>query len=121
MATSVPYRTSPQLGPQLDDVFTGLPYWDTQLGLTTGTSSTVEPSYTLGNRETGDDGAVYMWVKANGTIASNANGVQLAIAAGTYLATTGGTSGWWSPANTPLVAGQYFHARLGSPTALPAS
>lgn len=122
MANSVPFRTTPQLGPQLDDVFNGLPYWDLTgvqgaTDLVAPLSGITEPSYKLGNVETGDDGAQYMWVKANGVIASNAAGIQLAIALPGYLATTGGTSGWWTQPNTALVAGQYFHARLGSKTA----
>lgn len=122
MANSVPFRTTPQLGPQLNQVFTGLPYWDlTGLQNASGVpiAGVTSPSYKLGNVETGNDGADYMWVQANGVIASNANGIQLAITTGTYLATSGGSTSWWSPANTALVAGQYFHARRGSPTTLP--
>lgn len=119
MANSQPFRTSPQLGPQLSDVFTGLPYWDLALGL--GTPGGVTASYKLGDREVGNDGAEYIWVVAGGSIASNANGIQLAITFPGFVATTGGTSGWWTPVNTAISSGQYFHARLGSPTALPAS
>lgn len=114
MANSQPHRTSPQLGPQLNEVFTGLPYWDALANITT-------PSYKLGNREVGNDGAEYIWVQAGGAVASNANGVQLAITFPGFVATTGGTSGWWTPPNTAITTGQYFHARLGSPTTLPAS
>ena len=124
MANSIPFRTTPDLGPQLNAVFTGLPYWDlngVQNASGVPISGITSPSYKLGNVEIGSDGARYMFVKANGTIASNVSGVQLAITFPGYLATSGGTSGWWSPASTPIVAGQFFHARLGSPAALPAA
>ena len=64
MATSTPFRTTPQLGPQLDDVFTGLPYWDNN-----GVS---EPSYRLGNKELGSDGREYWFVQASADIAATA-------------------------------------------------
>ena len=66
MANSTPFRTTPQLGPQLDDVFTGLPYWD-MAGVLDGTTvvqGISSPSYKLGNSEFGDDGREYIWVRA---------------------------------------------------------
>lgn len=110
MANSVPFRTSPQLGPQLDDVFTGLPYWDLALPNVTG----VTPSYKPGNTEIGNDGALYTWVKASATIASTATtGTELAITLPGFTAATG-TQGWFSPPSTALADGQWFHARRGA-------
>lgn len=112
MANSIPFRTTPQLGPQLDDVFVGLPYWDLTgiQGVTPLLSSGVtEPSYKLGNRETGDDGQDYIWVQASAAIAATANtGTQVTVTTdGTAAA---GSGGWYAPVGgIPINA--YFHAR----------
>lgn len=102
MANSVPFRTSPQLGPQLNEVFVGLPYWDNLAGIT-------EPSYKLGNRETGDDGSDYIWVQASATIAATAStGTQVTVTAdGTAAA---GSGGWYAPV-AGVADDAYFHAR----------
>lgn len=124
MANSVPFRTTPQLGPQLDDVFVGLPYWDlsnVQGAGGTTVSGITEPSYKLGNRESGNDGAVYIWVQASAAIASTATtGTQVAITAPAYTAATG-TGGWYSPPGVAVPSGAYFHARLGAYGTAPAS
>lgn len=105
MANSVPFRTTPQLGPQLNEAFTGLPYWDLALPNVTD----VEPSYKLSNRESGDDGQAYIWVKASAAIAATANtGTQVTVtAAGTAAA---GSGGWYAPP-AGVANGAYFHAR----------
>lgn len=126
MANSVPFRTTPQLGPQLDDVFVGLPYWDLTgiqgvTPLSAPLSGITSPSYKLGNRESGDDGAVYIWVQASAAIASTATtGTQVAITAPAYTAATG-TGGWYSPPGVAVPSGAYFHARLGAYGTAPAS
>lgn len=124
MANSVPFRTTPQLGPQLDDVFIGLPYWDlTGLQDADGdiVSGVTEPSYKLGNRESGNDGAVYIWVQASANIAATATtGTQVAITAPAYTAATG-SGGWYSPPGVAVPSGAYFHARLGAYGTAPAS
>lgn len=106
MANSQPFRTTPQLGPQLNEIFTGLPYWDNLAGITA-------PSYKLGNVEFGNDGAQYVWVQAGGAIAATVTtGTQVSITpAG--VATTG-SGGFYSPVNTAITSGQYFHARKGA-------
>lgn len=102
-----PFRTSPQLGPRLSEVYNGLPYWDSQLGV--GYTVTPSPSYKLGNVETGNDGANYKWVKASAAIAATAStGTQVtATGSGTAAA---GSGGWYAPVGgVPINA--YFHAR----------
>lgn len=111
MANSVPFRTTPQLGPQLDDVFVGLPYWDltgvqgvndlVASGITT-------PSYKLGNRETGNDGHDYIWVQ-NGAVALAAS-AAVTIDEETWVATAG-AGGATAPA-VAVPANAYFHARV---------
>lgn len=113
MANSIPFRTTPQLGPQLNEVFTGLPYWDALAGIT-------QPSYKLGNKEVGNDGADYIWVQASANIAATATtGTGVTITVPAYTVATGGTT-WYSPPNTAITSGQYFHARRGAYGSAPA-
>jgi hypothetical protein len=121
MANSVPFRTTAQLGPQLDDVFTGLPYWDmtgvTKAGaVVSGVSS---PSYKLGNVEMGDDGREYYWVKASADIAATATtGTQVTMTVPAFTVATG-AGGFYTPVNTAIVSGQYFHVSRGAKNAVP--
>lgn len=121
MANSVPFRTTPQLGPQLDDVFTGLPYWD-MTGVTDGgtvVSGVTSPSYKLGNVEQGDDGREYVWVRASADIAATATtGTQVVITVPAYTVATG-SGGFYTPVNTAIVSGQYFHVSRGAKNAVP--
>lgn len=102
MANSQPFRTSPQLGPQLNEVFTAMPYWDNYGNITS-------PSYKLGNRETGNDSSDYVWVQASAAIAPTAStGTQVTITStGTAAA---GSGGWYAPVEG-VANGAYFHAR----------
>ena len=102
MANSVPFRTTPQLGAQLNNVYVGMPYWDQLIGIT-------EPSYRLGNRESGNDGHVYIWVKAGD--AEIAKDTEVTIDEETWIATAG-AGGATTPADTDVPAGAYFHARV---------
>jgi hypothetical protein len=114
MAVSKPYRTTPQLGPQLDEVFTW-PYWDTQLGISDGSQAagTVSPSYLLGDKEVGNDGHDYVWVKASaGIAAAGAPGTQVTITEPAFTAATG-AGGYYAPVGGVLI-NQYFHARKGA-------
>jgi len=106
MATPTPYRTSPQLGPQLDDVFVGLPYWDSQLGV--GFTVTPSPSYLLGNRETGNDGYDYIWVKNGGTALTALARVNIN---GDFVATANASGVLVAP-DSPVPAGAYFHGKV---------
>lgn len=108
MANSVPFRTSPQLGPQLDDVFIGLPYWDLGLGIGTPAIDP-EPSYKLGNVEPGDDGSQYVWVQASATIAATAGtGTQVTVTSAGQAAA--GAGGWYAPVGG-VADNSYFHVR----------
>jgi len=119
MANSVPFRTTPQLGPQLDDVFTGLPYWDGSLGVS-GAVTDASPSYKLGNVEMGNDGGEYFWVKASADIAATATtGTQVTITFPAYTVATG-AGGFYTPPATAITNGQYFHVRRGAYNAVPA-
>lgn len=102
------FRTTPQLGPQLDDVFTGLPYWDL------GNVSATEPSYKLGSRETGSDGHEYIWVRASAAISSaTGNGTQVTVDEPAMTAAAG-SGGWYAPPGVAIASGQFFHARKGA-------
>ena len=100
------FRTTPQLGPQVDDVFTGLPGWEAP-GVT-------EPSYSLGNKEVGSDGHDYIFVKASADIASaSGNGTQVVVDEPAFTAAAG-SGGWYAPPGVAITSGQYFHARKGA-------
>lgn len=112
MANSVPFRTTPQLGPQLSDVFVGLPYWDGSLGVGNGLTD-LEPSYKLGNKEVGDDGHDYIWVQASAAIAAAASpGTQVTITEPAFTAAAG-AGGFYAPVGG-VPSGAYFHARKGA-------
>lgn len=107
------FRTTPQLGPQLDEVFTGLPYWDLGGNLNGVASGITSPSYRLGNKETGSDGHDYVWVRASANIAATATtGTQVTITEPAFTVATG-SGGYWTPPATAIVSGQYFHVRKG--------
>ena len=112
MPASVPYRVSPNLGPQLDEQFATIPYWDTQLGISDGSQAagSISPSYKVLNIETGNDGAQYIWVKSSAIIAPTAStGTNVIVtAAGTAAA---GAGNWWAPIAGVPAANTWFHAR----------
>jgi len=111
MANSVPFRTTPQLGPQLDDVFVGLPYWDLT-GIQGAGGATISgvttPSYKLGNRETGDDGYDYIWVQNGATALAASARVNMS----TAFVTTANASGVLQAPAVAVPANAYFHARV---------
>jgi hypothetical protein len=113
MANSSPFRTTPQLGPQLDDVFTGLPYWDQGLGIGTPAVDATA-SYQLGNKEVGNDGHDYVWVKASADIAATADtGTQVTITEPAFTVAAG-SGGYYTPPGVAITEGQYFHVRKGA-------
>lgn len=119
MANSVPFRTTPQLGPQLSDVFTGVPYWDQGIGIGTPANGS-GPSYKLGDIEMGDDGREYYWVQASADIAATATtGTQVVITMPGYTVATG-SGGFYTPVNTAILTGQYLHVSRGAKNAIPA-
>lgn len=94
------FRTTPQLGPGLTTVIkAGEAWYDVP-----GKGTIASPQY--GTKETGSDGRDYIWVKAGGTIAANA---QVALDAD-FVATTGGTSGYYNQ-DTAVAIGDSFWAR----------
>lgn len=111
MATTTPFRTTAQLGPDLhqvvkaDEVF----YENDQIG-----------SPQLGVVEYGDDGRKYIWVEADATITVAASpGTQLAID-GDFTAAAG-TEGYYAPHtgyySGTIVSGDRFWAAQGVPFA----
>ena len=68
MAAKKPYRITPSLGPDLHQAATQF-YWDT-IGDPTGAG---QPSYQPGSKVTGNDGHVYVFVRAAANIAANGN------------------------------------------------
>lgn len=95
------FRTTPQLGPSLNERGTGF-QWD-------GPGAT-EPSYRLGNKEVGNDGHDYVWVKASATIAAAASpGTQITITEPAFTAAAG-AGGFYAPV-AGVASGDYFHAR----------
>lgn len=118
MANSVPFRTTPQLGPQLNEVFAGLPYWDLALGLSYG-STVPKASYKLGNVERGDDGGEYFWVQASADIAATATtGTQVTLTFPAYTVATG-AGGFYTVPNKAVKSGDYIHVRRGAFNATP--
>lgn len=119
MANSVPFRTTPQLGPQLSDAFKTLPYWDMHLGVGGATPGVGEPSYRLGDVERGNDGGEYIWVRASAAIAATANtGTQVTITYPAYTVATG-AGGFYTPAGVAIPSGGYVHVRRGARNAVP--
>lgn len=111
MPTSNPFRTTPNLGLQLSDVSSGLPYWDN--------AAITEASYRLGNKELGNDGGEYFFVKASADIAATATtGTQVTITFPAYTVATG-AGGFYTPVNTAIKNGDYFHVRRGAYNAAP--
>lgn len=106
------FRTTPNLGLQLEDVSAGLPYWDVNPAQT-------DPSYRPGNKELGSDGGEYWMVMASDDIVATADtGTQVAI---TYPAYTveAGNGGFYTPPGVAIKKGDCFHVRRGAHNAVP--
>lgn len=102
MAAKKPYRITPSLGPDLHQAATQF-YWDT-IGDPTGTG---QPSYQPGSKVTGNDGHVYVFVRAAANIAANGS---FGINETTWATTTGTTY----TAPVAVTSGQWFHARAAA-------
>lgn len=113
------FRTTPQLGPQLDEVSAGVPYWDTGLGV--GTPANGQgPSPQLGTKEIGSDGGEYWWVKASADIDATATtGTQVTITYPAYTVATN-TGGFYTKPATAVKAGDCLWVRRGAHNAVPA-
>ena len=113
------FRTTHNLGPALDTVYPAMPFWDSQLGVSSVGVANTEASYRLGNKEIGSDGGEYFWVKASADIAATANtGTQVTITFPAYTVATG-AGGYYTPVNTAILTGQFFHVRRGAHNAAP--
>lgn len=118
MPVNTPFRASPELGPQINEVQTVVPYYDSQLGVSSGTTTFVSP--TLGDKSEGTDGGEYFWVEASAGIASTANtGTQVTITFPAYTVATG-AGGFFTPPGTTILTGQRFFVRRGAWNAVPA-
>ena len=112
MATTTPFRTTPQLGPDLHQVVKADNVWY-EGAEQIGTSQ-------LGVVEFGDDGRRYMWVEADAAVTVAASpGTQLAIDADFTAAA--GTEGWYAPHtgfyDGTIASGDRFWAAEGTPFA----
>ena len=106
------FRTTPQLGQQLDDV--GANYWDMLAGITV-------PSPKPGNKELGSDGGEYWFVTASADIASTATtGTEVDLTYPAYtVATKAGAGGFWTPPGVAVKEGQALWVRRGAANAAP--
>lgn len=113
MPTTTPFRTTPQLGPDLFQVVrSGQVWYD-------GAKQIASPE--TGTIEFGNDGFEYMWVQATGAIAAAAApGTQVTLTLGgtPYGTAAAGAGGWYAPNSTnvptALAAGDRFWARKGT-------
>lgn len=120
---TVPFRTSPQLGPNIWQVIpatAGGAWYDTQLDTHDGTPP-VMASPQLGTTCFGSDGRERMWVEASDTIAdASGNGTQITLTVTAYDNVTAatGSGGWYAPPTatygTDLLAGDRFWATKGT-------
>lgn len=118
MPVNTPFRSNPSLGPQINEVFATVPYYDTQLGVSSGTTTYVSP--TLGDQSDGTDGGEYYWVQASANVASTANtGTQVTITFPAYTVATG-AGGFYTPPGVAVNSGQYCWVRRGAWNAVPA-
>lgn len=105
------FRTTPQLGQQLDDV--GANYWDELTNITI-------PSPKPGNKELGSDGAEYWFVTASANIASTATtGTQVTLTFPAFTVATG-SGGFYTPPGTAVKEGEALWVRRGAYNAAPA-
>lgn len=113
------FRTTSQLGPQIDIKYVGLPYWDLGMQAGKATAAVIDPSYKLGNTEFGSDGGEYVWVKASGTIAATAaTGTQVTITVPAFTVATG-SGGFYTEPGVAYAAGDFMHVRRGAHNAVP--
>jgi hypothetical protein len=117
MPVNTPYRINPSLGPQLNEVQTVVPYYDSQLGVSSGTTTFVSPL--LGDKSVGSDGGEYFWVQASAPIAATATtGTQVVVTFPGYTVATG-TGGFFTPPGLAVATGQQTQVRRGAWNALP--
>lgn len=117
MPVNTPFRSNPSLGPQINEVYTTVPYYDTQVGAASGTTTYASP--TLGDQSDGTDGGEYYWVQASALVAATATtGTQVTITFPAYTVATG-AGGFYTPVNTAVPSGGYCWVRRGAWNAIP--
>lgn len=99
------FRTSPQLGPELDDVILAGGVWFDIPGAMT----LISPR--LGNRETGSDGHEYILVKASAEIAAAAAPGTVVIVTEPGFTAAAGAGAFNAPPATLVPIGAFFWAR----------
>ena len=98
------FRTTPQLGPQLDEIILETGVWFEPTG------RIISPQ--LGTRESGSDGHVYILVRASATIAAAAApGTQVTITEPAMTAAAG-AGGFYAPVEG-VTDEAFFWARKG--------
>lgn len=106
------FRTTPQLGQQLDEVNAN--YWDQLAGITV-------PSPKPGNKELGNDGGEYFFVTASADIAeTSTTGTEVDLAFPAFtVATKAGAGGFYTPPGVAVKEGQALWVRRGAYNAAP--
>lgn len=99
-----PFRTTPQLGPNLTQQIVAGQVWFDNPDL-------VSPK--VGTRETGDDGHDYVFVRASAAIASATPGTAIIVTEPAMTAATG-AGAFQAPAGQAVESGAYFWARKTS-------
>lgn len=113
------FRTTPQLGPQIDVTYVGLPYWDLGMEAGKAANATIDPSFKLGNVEFGSDGGEYYFVKASADIAATATtGTQVTITVPAFTVATG-SGGFYTEPGVAVKSGDFIHVRRGAHNAVP--
>lgn len=96
------FRTTPQLGPQLDEVIPATGVWFEPEG------NVISPQ--LGTRESGSDGHVYILCKASAAIAAaSAPGTEVVITEPAFTAAAG-NGGFFAPV-AGVASGAFFWAQ----------
>lgn len=120
MPTTTPFRTTPQLGPDLFQVVRANQVWYEGAGRLAGGLGQIG-SPQLGVTEMGNDGFEYMWVQASGAIAAAAapgTQVTLTLTGPDNVTAATGAGGWYAPNSTnvptALASGDRFWARKGT-------
>lgn len=102
------FRSTPQLGPGLEDVIAeGEVWFDVP-----GAGTLISPR--LGNPEWGTDGLKYIMAQAGADIAATADtGTEVALD-DDFQATASGTGGFFTPPGVAVPEGAFFWARAES-------
>lgn len=123
MAVISPFRTSPSLGPDLNQVVkSDLAWYDGAGRSAAGAGQAMSP--VTGDLAFGDDGRTYMWVESTGTIVVAASpGTQVSVTVNAATAdprvtVDTGSGGWYAPHtgfySGTLVAGDRFWVAKGT-------